>query len=209
MSSLTSNTQNTAFLSSTNSSTIAAVNFAQAVNTANGFSTTSTQVNDAFSINIDNLSDVVIYAFPASQPNSPQLAHEDLEKIHPYDIKEMDLRWQMVMLTIRARRGYFAKECRAPINQDFKHKESIKRTMLVETPTSTALVSCDGLRNFMSLKPDLSFTGLDKFVKPEVENSHDKSSEEKTKVVRKNTDAPIIEEWVSDEEEENVAQPKI
>nr|GEY65705.1 retrovirus-related Pol polyprotein from transposon TNT 1-94 [Tanacetum cinerariifolium] len=34
--------------------------------------------------------------------------------------------------------------------------------------------------NFMPTKPDLSFTGLDEFVKPEVENSHDKSSEEKT-----------------------------
>ncbi|GJU85911.1 ribonuclease H-like domain-containing protein [Tanacetum coccineum] len=36
--------------------------------------------------------------------NSPQLAHEDLQQIHPDDIKEMDLRWQMAMLTMRARR---------------------------------------------------------------------------------------------------------
>nr|GFD41645.1 hypothetical protein [Tanacetum cinerariifolium] len=41
-----------------------------------------------------------------SQPNSPQLAHEDLEQIHPDDIEEMDLRWQMAMLTIRARRFF-------------------------------------------------------------------------------------------------------
>nr|GEV49091.1 retrovirus-related Pol polyprotein from transposon TNT 1-94 [Tanacetum cinerariifolium] len=41
-------------------------------------------------------------------------------------------------------------------------------------------------RNFMPPKPDLSFTGLDEFVKPEVENSHDMFSEDKTKVVRKN-----------------------
>ncbi|GJS20547.1 integrase, catalytic region, zinc finger, CCHC-type containing protein [Tanacetum coccineum] len=38
------------------------------------------------------------------QPNSPQLAHEDLQQIHPDDIEEMDLRWQMAMLTMRARR---------------------------------------------------------------------------------------------------------
>nr|GEU69293.1 uncharacterized mitochondrial protein AtMg00810-like [Tanacetum cinerariifolium] len=38
------------------------------------------------------------------QPNSPQLVHEDLEQIHPEDLKEMDLRWQMAMLTIRAKR---------------------------------------------------------------------------------------------------------
>nr|GEV03511.1 ribonuclease H-like domain-containing protein [Tanacetum cinerariifolium] len=60
------------------------------VNTANGVSTASTQVNAAFSTNIDNLSDAVIFAFLASQPNSPQLAHEDLEQIHPDDVEEMD-----------------------------------------------------------------------------------------------------------------------
>ncbi|GKF09726.1 hypothetical protein Tco_0043950, partial [Tanacetum coccineum] len=55
--------------------------------------------------------------------------------------------------------------------------------------------------------PDLSFTGLDEFVnKPVVENK--KSDEEVSEIVRKNNDAPIIEEWVSDSEEENVSQPK-
>nr|GEW64412.1 hypothetical protein [Tanacetum cinerariifolium] len=59
----------------------------------------------------------------------------------------------------------------------------------------------------MPLKPDLSYKGLDKFVvKPVVEN---KSSEEETNAVRKNTDAPIIKEWVLDDEEENVTRPKI
>ncbi|GJV25484.1 hypothetical protein Tco_1378179 [Tanacetum coccineum] len=75
----------------------------EAVNTAHGVSTASSQVNDAYSINIDNLSDVVICAFFASQPNSPQLVHEDLQQIHPDDMEEMDLRWQMSMLTMRAR----------------------------------------------------------------------------------------------------------
>ncbi|GKB56376.1 hypothetical protein Tco_0912562, partial [Tanacetum coccineum] len=48
--------------------------------------------------------DVVYCAFFASQPNSPQLVHEDLQQIHPDDMEEMDLRWQMAMLTMRARR---------------------------------------------------------------------------------------------------------
>ncbi|GJY85327.1 uncharacterized mitochondrial protein-like protein, partial [Tanacetum coccineum] len=79
------------------------VNTAQVVNTAHGVSTASTQVNDAYSTNIDNLSDVVIYAFFTSQPNSPQLIQEDLQQIHPDDMEEMDLRWQIAMLTMRAR----------------------------------------------------------------------------------------------------------
>nr|GEV26897.1 hypothetical protein [Tanacetum cinerariifolium] len=143
MSSSNSNIQKMAFLSSTNRSTNGAVNTTQAVNTANGISTASTQVNATFSTNIDNLSDDVICAFLASQSNSPQLTHEDLEQFHPNDIKEMDLRWQMAMLTMRARR-----ECRAPRNQDNKHKVSTRRSVPMETPASTALVSCDGPGGF-------------------------------------------------------------
>ncbi|GJY64106.1 ribonuclease H-like domain-containing protein [Tanacetum coccineum] len=63
--------------------------------------------------------------------------------------------------------------------------------------------------NFMPLTPDLSFIGLDEFVnKPVVENCKAMSSEEEPKVVRKCDDAPIIEDWVSDDEEEDVSQPK-
>ncbi|GJX96381.1 retrovirus-related pol polyprotein from transposon TNT 1-94 [Tanacetum coccineum] len=40
-----------------------------------------------------------------NQPNSPQLVHEDWKQIHPDNMEEMDLRWQMAMLTMRARRG--------------------------------------------------------------------------------------------------------
>ncbi|GJS99021.1 hypothetical protein Tco_0820191 [Tanacetum coccineum] len=100
MSSLSSSTQDMAFVSSSNNNTS---NSNEAVNTAHGVTTASTQVNTAYSIDIDNLSDDVICSFFASQPNSPQLAHEDLQQIYPDDIEEMDLRWQMVMLTMRAR----------------------------------------------------------------------------------------------------------
>ncbi|GJS69456.1 transcription factor TGA9-like protein isoform X1 [Tanacetum coccineum] len=262
----------------------------EAVNVAHGVTIASTQVNTAYSTNIDNLSDVVICLFFASQPNSPQLKHEDLQQIYPDDIEEMDLRWQMAMLTMRARRflkntkrkltvkgnktigfdkskvecynchkrGYFARQCKAPRNQDKKNKEISRRSVHVETSTSTALVSCDGLevyndsncskscmetvkllksqnaqllrdleksslmvldyktvpppytRNFMPPTPDLSFTGLDEFVNElVVEKCKAMSSKEEPKVVRKNDDAPIIEEWVSDGEEEDVSQPKI
>ncbi|GJT51560.1 uncharacterized mitochondrial protein-like protein [Tanacetum coccineum] len=92
----------------------------------------------------------------------------------------MDLRWQMAMLTMRARRflkntgrrltvnsnenigfekskvecynchkkRHFARECRAPRNQDYKNKESTRRNIPMETSTSIALVSCDGLGGY-------------------------------------------------------------
>ncbi|GJR75394.1 ribonuclease H-like domain-containing protein [Tanacetum coccineum] len=63
--------------------------------------------------------------------------------------------------------------------------------------------------NFMPPTPDLSFTGLDEFVnKPVIENSKAMPSKEEPKVFRKYDDAPSIEEWVSDDEKEDVSQPK-
>ncbi|GKB59256.1 putative ribonuclease H-like domain-containing protein, partial [Tanacetum coccineum] len=46
------------------------------------------------------------------------------------------------------KRGHFARECRAPRNQDNKNKESSRRSVPVETSTSIALVSCDGLGGY-------------------------------------------------------------
>ncbi|GJT75331.1 hypothetical protein Tco_1042056 [Tanacetum coccineum] len=73
-SSSSTNTQNVAFVSSNNTS-----NTNRAVNTAHGATTASTQATVVNSTTIDNLSDAVICAFFASQPNSPQLDNEDLQ----------------------------------------------------------------------------------------------------------------------------------
>nr|GEW52884.1 reverse transcriptase domain-containing protein [Tanacetum cinerariifolium] len=175
MSSSSTSTQNMTFVSSSNNNnTNGAVNTAQAVNTAIRVSTAGTKVN---TVNIDNLGNAVICAFMASQPSSPQLSNVECYNFH--------------------KRGHFARKCRALRSQDTKLKESTRRTMLVETPASTTLVSCDEL------------DGLDEFAnKHVVENYDAKSSETKPKDVKKNTDAPIIKEWVSDDEDEEVTQPK-
>ncbi|GJY89956.1 hypothetical protein Tco_0505152 [Tanacetum coccineum] len=102
MSSSSLSTQNMAFVSSSNNNT-SITN--EAVNTAHGVSTASTQVNAANSTNIDNLSDAVICAFFSSQPNSPQLVHEDLQQIHPDDMEEMDLRCSKVRVPTIATKG--------------------------------------------------------------------------------------------------------
>ncbi|GJV29137.1 putative ribonuclease H-like domain-containing protein [Tanacetum coccineum] len=348
-SSSSTNTQKVAFVSSNSTSSTNG-----AVSTAHGATTASTQATTINSTTIDNLSDVVICAFFASQPNSPQLDNEDLQQIYSDDLEEIDLRWQMAMLTMRARRffkntgrklivngnetirfdkskvecynyykrGHFAWECRAPRNQENRDMKNTRKVVPVETTTSNALVSCDGsgydwsdqaeegptnfalmaysstssnsevstdsncsssclknvkilkeqneqllkdLRtsklnsiahktglesvearllvykknnsvyeedikivdkcktglgynvvpppytgNFMPLKPDLSFSGLEEFTsEPIVKNSEAKASEAKPKAVRKNNGAPIIEDWVSDNEEDDVPQAKI
>nr|GEY02088.1 hypothetical protein [Tanacetum cinerariifolium] len=90
-SSSSTNTQNMEFVSSSSKNNTNISN--EAINTAFGVTTTGTQVNAANSTNIDNLSDVIIYAFLASQSNSSQHINEDLEKNHPDDLEEMDLKW--------------------------------------------------------------------------------------------------------------------
>nr|GFA67048.1 hypothetical protein [Tanacetum cinerariifolium] len=51
-----------------------------------------------------SLSDVVIFSCFSNQSNSLQLDNEDLQHIDADDLEEIDLNWQMAMLTMRARR---------------------------------------------------------------------------------------------------------
>ncbi|GJR26719.1 ribonuclease H-like domain-containing protein [Tanacetum coccineum] len=98
-SSTSQNLQNVPFVSSNSTNSNSSTN--EADNIAYGVSTAHTQSNPTSG---DNLSDAVICAFLASQPNSPQMSREDLEQIDPDDLEEMDLQWEMTMLTIRVRR---------------------------------------------------------------------------------------------------------
>nr|GEV92675.1 ribonuclease H-like domain-containing protein [Tanacetum cinerariifolium] len=93
------NTQNIAFVSLNNTdSTNKSVNVVPGVSAARSKALVSTLPN------FDSLNDDVIYSFFASQSNSPQLDNDDLKQIDPDDLEEMDLKWQMAMLPIKARR---------------------------------------------------------------------------------------------------------
>ncbi|GJW25249.1 ribonuclease H-like domain-containing protein [Tanacetum coccineum] len=99
-SSSSSGSQNMAFVSTPSSTND--VNTADVLvsTTRSSFNTDSTQNNTA------NLSDAIVYAFLANQPNGSQLVHEDLEQIHEDDLEEIDLKWQLALLSMRARRYY-------------------------------------------------------------------------------------------------------
>ncbi|GJX20601.1 hypothetical protein Tco_0223278 [Tanacetum coccineum] len=194
------------------------------------FLSASTQVNATTLQILINLSDVVIYALFSSQPNSPQLIHEDLQQIHLDDMEEMDLRWKIAMLTMRERR--FLKnhtEVKLTVNGNWRaakeeksrqqeQRKCSRRSVPMETSTSTTWVSCDGLDGYdcgdQADKANYAlmashFQVLTRFVNEHVvENSKVMSSKEEPKVVRKNDEAPIIEEWVSDDEEEDVSWHK-
>ncbi|GJW17099.1 putative ribonuclease H-like domain-containing protein [Tanacetum coccineum] len=105
-SSSSSSSQNMAFMSSPSSTN--EVNTAYEVNTANiQVSPASTQVSTASTqVSTANLSDATVYAFLANQPNGSQLVHEDLEQIHEDDLEEMDLKWQLALLSMRTRKFF-------------------------------------------------------------------------------------------------------
>nr|GEW89948.1 ribonuclease H-like domain-containing protein [Tanacetum cinerariifolium] len=92
-------TQNIAFVSSQDTDSTN-----DSVSVVTSVSAASTKVPVCVLPNLDNLSDIFIYFFFASQSNSLQLDNDDLKQIDADDLEEMDLKWQMAMLTIRARR---------------------------------------------------------------------------------------------------------
>ncbi|GJS04019.1 hypothetical protein Tco_0320527 [Tanacetum coccineum] len=88
-SSTSQNSQNVDFVSSNSKNSTSSTNVAD--NIAYGVSVAHTQGSFANSISLENISDAMICAFLANQPNAPQLAQEDLEQIDPDDLEEMNL----------------------------------------------------------------------------------------------------------------------
>ncbi|GKF44982.1 hypothetical protein Tco_0131534, partial [Tanacetum coccineum] len=93
-----------------------------------------------------NLSDATIYAFLANHLNGSQLMHEDIEQIHEEDLEEMDLKWQLALLSIRARRYYQRTGKKITINgSDTTGYDNSRRTVNVEETSSKAMVAIDGV----------------------------------------------------------------
>ncbi|GJY60754.1 hypothetical protein Tco_0461411 [Tanacetum coccineum] len=177
-SSSNSGSQNVAFVSTPSST--------NEVNTANVHVSTasSTVSTDSTHDNTANLSDATVYAFLANQPNGSQLVHEDLEQIHEDDLEEMDLKWQLALLSMRARRGPRNQESRA------RNQDSSRRTVNVEDISSKAMVAIDGAGFDWSYMADEEVpTNLALMAFSDSE-------------IKKTTDAPIIEDWVSDCDED-------
>ncbi|GJR17810.1 ribonuclease H-like domain-containing protein [Tanacetum coccineum] len=161
------NTQNVAFVSSDDTSSIN-----EAVNTAHDVPAARSKGQASSSTYADD----VMFSFFVNQSNSPHLDNEDLEQINTDDLEEMDLKWQVAMLTMRVKRflkktgrnlnfngketvgfdktkvecynchkrGHFARECRAPRNQGNRNGDAPRRIVPVETPAN-ALVVQDGI----------------------------------------------------------------
>nr|GEW78282.1 ribonuclease H-like domain-containing protein [Tanacetum cinerariifolium] len=213
------------------------------VSAAASVSAVSAKIPISALLNVDTLSNAVIYTFFASQSTSPHLDNDDLKQTDADDLEEMDLKWQMAMLTVRARRflqrtgrnlrenrptsigfdmskvecynchkkGHFARECRSP--KDTRRNgaaEPHMRNVLVETSTSNALVSqCDGVGSYdWSFQAEEEPTNYALMAFTSSSSSSDNESDESLppSPIYDRPSAPIIEDWVSDSEDDSEAE---
>ncbi|GJV84486.1 putative ribonuclease H-like domain-containing protein [Tanacetum coccineum] len=132
----------------TNEVSTASGNFG--VNTAGGTSSTSQVLSTPSA-------DEVVCSFFAQQTTSPPLDNEDLQQIDQDDLEELDIRWQVAMMTVRSkvecynchRKGYFAKECKSGRNQGkISYGDNGRMNATTNKPSSQALVAQDGLGGY-------------------------------------------------------------
>ncbi|GJV93969.1 ribonuclease H-like domain-containing protein [Tanacetum coccineum] len=72
----------------------------------NNFKIVEQEVKGTASSSSQNMAFVSSLAVLMNQPNGSQLVYEDLEQIHEDDIEEMDLKWQLALLSMRTRRFF-------------------------------------------------------------------------------------------------------
>ncbi|GKB58827.1 putative ribonuclease H-like domain-containing protein, partial [Tanacetum coccineum] len=106
-------------------------------------STASPNVNAAsLQVSTTSFSDNVVYAFMVENPNGSNLLHQDLEQIHEDDLEAMDLKWQLSLLCMGAKR-----ECRAPRSKEgqFRNQDNTRKQGNNEDTYSKAMLAIDGV----------------------------------------------------------------
>ncbi|GJV18887.1 ribonuclease H-like domain-containing protein [Tanacetum coccineum] len=93
-----SSVQNVAFVSSESTSGTNDVSTAYGVSTSSGYNSQRE--------NSSSYTDKLMYSFFANQSSGPYLDHEDLEQLDEFDLEEMDLKWQVAMISIRLKKFY-------------------------------------------------------------------------------------------------------
>ncbi|GKA87919.1 ribonuclease H-like domain-containing protein [Tanacetum coccineum] len=108
--------QNVAFVSSESTSSTNDVSIAYGVSTSSGYNLQRE--------NSSSYTDELKYSFFANQSSGPHLHHEDLEQLDEFDLEEMDLKWQVAMISMRLKKFYKKTECRSKGNQKSKRRDA-------------------------------------------------------------------------------------
>ncbi|GJU41592.1 hypothetical protein Tco_1194549 [Tanacetum coccineum] len=90
------------------------------------------------------------YSFLAQPITSPQLENEDFQQMDGDDLEELDLRWQVAMLTVRVKKKWhFARECRSGRSQGRRsYGDNGRSNAPTNESSSQALVVQDGLGGY-------------------------------------------------------------
>ncbi|GJS88309.1 hypothetical protein Tco_0770945 [Tanacetum coccineum] len=72
-----------------------------------------------------------MYSFFANQSSSPQLDHEDLEQLDEFDLEDMDLKWEVAMISMRLKKFYKKTES-ADLKEIKKAEEEMQGTLDLE-----------------------------------------------------------------------------
>ncbi|GJT48794.1 putative ribonuclease H-like domain-containing protein [Tanacetum coccineum] len=121
--------KNVAFVSSKSTSSTNDVSIAYGVSTTSGY---NSQME-----NSSSYTDEHMYSFFANQSSGPHLGHEDLEQLDEFDLEEMDLKWQVAMISMRLKKFYKKTGRRAVVYQKEikKAEEEMQGTLDIEQKT--------------------------------------------------------------------------
>ncbi|GKC34958.1 ribonuclease H-like domain-containing protein, partial [Tanacetum coccineum] len=89
---------NVSFVSSKSTSSTNDVSTAYGVSTSSGYNP-QREYSSSYT-------DELMYSFFANQSSGPQLDHEDLEQLDEFDLEEMDLKWQVAMISMILKKFY-------------------------------------------------------------------------------------------------------
>ncbi|GJU72493.1 putative ribonuclease H-like domain-containing protein [Tanacetum coccineum] len=114
--------QNLAFMTAPSTSSTNDINTTKP---AYEVSTASPNVNTASpQVTTATFSDNAVYAFMVENPNGSNLLQQDFDQIHEDDLEAMDLKWQLSLLSMRAKRYYHRTDKKIFINDTVGYDKS-------------------------------------------------------------------------------------
>ncbi|GJY68542.1 hypothetical protein Tco_0471524 [Tanacetum coccineum] len=128
-----SSTQNVVFVSSESISSTNDVSTTYGVSTSSG--------HNSQKEGSSSYTDELKYSFFANQSSGPQLDHEDLEQVDEFDLEEIDLKWQVAMISIRLKK--FNKKTGRRLQ--FNAKEPVGFNKSKEEPKALETLDGDGV----------------------------------------------------------------